>query len=125
MISQEFRKRAHRGNPLHLSNIGVMSEAFGENPAFDHVFSAWKFSSMGTWKNSDSTEIPAEATVAVADTAAKTKKIARGIARTALIDHKFDPAEVTFETKDGQHTNTAVDVYIRALPPESSSRVIE
>lgn len=102
-----------------------MSEAFAENPAFDHVFPAYKFSAVGMWKNSDSTEVPAEATVAVADTAAKTKKIARGIARTALIDHKFDSAEVTFEKKDDQRTNTAVDVYIRALPPESSSRMIE
>ena len=125
MNDQESRRRKQRGNPLHLSNIGVMSEAFAENPVFAHVFQAWKFSSLGTWKNSDSTEIPAEATVAVANKAAKNKKIAKDLARTALLDHKFDPAEITFEKKDDQDTKVAVDVYIRALPSESSSRVIE
>ena len=92
-----------------------MSEAFAENPVFAHVFPAYKFSAVGTWAKTRTQEVPAEATVAVANKAAKNKKIAKDLARTALVDHKFDPAEITFEKKDDRDTKVAVDVYISAL----------
>ena len=75
MIDQERRSRkSHPGNPLHLSRIGVMSEAFQENPVFDHSRQARRFSAVGLWRQTPHHEVPAEATIAVADSVAKIEK---------------------------------------------------
>lgn len=116
MIDQERRSRkSHPGNPLHLSRIGVMSEAFQENPVFDHSRQARRFSAVGLWRQTPHHEVPAEATIAVADSVAKNRKTAKALARTALLEQSFDPAEITFERKDASKTLGAVDVVISRL----------
>jgi len=117
MIDNETsRRNGHLGNPLHLSRIGVMAQAFQENPVFDHSRKAYVYSATGVWGNSASYAVPAEATIAVADKVAKNRKTAQALARTALIDNHFDPAEITFERKDKEKTRGDVDVVICRLP---------
>lgn len=109
---KEFRRR--RTNPYGLTESQVLMDAAIKNPT-NHLFAAWNFSAMGTHRRGRA-EVAAEATIAVANKAAKNKEAATGLARTALVDNKFTIADITFKSKDKQQTQGTVDVVISPLP---------
>ncbi len=109
---REQSTRARKLNPMGLPESQLEMHRAVNEGHLHNVFHYWGYDVIGTVMRGRR-EIAATADVRVANSAAKNEKQAKALAKTALIDNKFDAVDISFRGKNNDLTRHDVDVEIR------------